>query len=186
MLATVFLSQGTPMLLAGDEGSHSQQGNNNAYCQDNETTWIDWAKMDPDMTAFTSALSRFRREAAVLRQMDFLHGATRKSDHRKDVEWRDFNGRPLNWGDATLASLSLHLRGNAESVVGQALTEEVLLAFNQSEDDLDLRLPSVGPELWVRRIETSVPEQNSTPIVGERIRVPAHSVSAFILKGTDA
>ncbi|MBO6885536.1 MAG: glycogen debranching protein GlgX [Marivita sp.] len=182
MLATVFLSQGTPMLLSGDEGGHTQNGNNNAYCQDNATTWIDWASLDPDMITFTEALSRFRRTTPILRQMDFLHGATRPTDRRKDVEWRGFDGKPLNWGDDALSSLCLHMRGNAESVAGKALTDEVFLAFNRTDDDLDLLLPSAAPDLWRREIETSESVQNSTPIVGERIRVPAHSVSAFVLK----
>lgn len=182
MLATVFLSQGTPMLLAGDEGGHTQLGNNNAYCQDNETTWINWVALDPEQIAFTAALARVRRENAVLRQMDFLHGATRETDHRKDVEWRGFDGKPLNWSDPQLAQLCLHLRGNAESVTGKALDDEAFLAVNRSDADADLLLPPTAPDLWVREIDTSEPEQTATPIVGERIVVPAHSISAFILR----
>ena len=182
MLATVFLSQGTPMLLAGDEGGHTQRGNNNAYCQDNDTTWIDWASLDPDQIAFTAALSQFRRDNPIVRQMDFLHGATRPTDRRKDVDWRGFDGKPLNWGDDTLSSLCLHLRGNAESVTGKALSDEVFLAFNRTDADLDLLLPSAAPDLWLREIDTSEAAQASTQIVAERIRVPAHSVSAFVLR----
>lgn len=182
MLATVFLSQGTPMLLAGDEGGHTQHGNNNAYCQDNETTWIDWASLDPELTDFTAALSRFRHKTPILRQMDFLHGATRETDRSKDVEWRGFDGKALNWSDNTMSSLCLLLRGNAESAAGKRLTDEVLLAFNRGDDDLDLLLPPTAPDLWVREIESSEPAQTATPIVAERICVPAHSVSAFVLK----
>lgn len=180
MLATVFLSQGTPMLLAGDEGGNSQNGNNNGYCQDNAITWIDWSVLDPDQIAFTAALSRFRRETPVLRQMDFLHGATRESDRRKDVEWCGFDGKPLNWGNETLSCLCLHLRGNAESLTGKALTEEALLAFNRSDEDRDLVLPTTGPGTWVREIETSVARQAAMAVTGDRIRVPAQSVSAFV------
>jgi len=182
MLATVFLSQGTPMLLAGDEGGHSQRGNNNAYCQDNATTWIDWASLDPDQIAFTAALSQFRRDTPILRQMDFLHGATRPTDHRKDVEWRGFDGTPLNWSNDSLSSLCLHLRGNAESVAGKATRDEVLLAFNRGSHDLDLLLPPTAQDLWVRAIDTTEAAQHPTPIDGARIRVPAQSVSAFVLR----
>lgn len=182
MLATVFLSQGTPMLLAGDEGGHSQNGNNNSYCQDTEISWINWSTLDPDQITFTAALSRFRRNTPVLRQMDFLHGATRETDRRKDVEWRGFDGKPLNWGDETLSSLCLHLRGNAESVAGKACSDEVLLAFNRSDDDLDLLVPNTPSNKWVREIETSNARQDATPVDGDHIRVPAHSVSAFVLR----
>ena len=91
MLATVMLSQGTPMLLAGDEGGNSQNGNNNAYCQDNPTSWIDWEAMDKDLVDFTAALSRFRADHPVLRQNRFLHGAER-ADGKPDVEWRAMDG----------------------------------------------------------------------------------------------
>jgi glycogen operon protein len=186
MLATVFLSQGTPMLLAGDEGGHSQRGNNNGYCQDNEITWIDWSKLDPEQIAFTAALSRVRRETPVLRQMDFLHGATRETDHRKDVEWRGFDGKALNWGDENLSSLCLHLRGNAESLTGKTLTDEVLLAFNRTDGDMDLCLPQSDEAPWLREIETSAAEQRTTTVTDKNVRVPAHSVSAFVLRtGTD-
>jgi glycogen operon protein len=97
------------------------------------------------------------------------------------VEWRGFDGKPLNWSDDTLSSLCLHLRGNAESVAGKALTDEVLLAFNRSDDDLDLLLPT-APDVWVREIDSSEPAQTATPISAERVCVPAQSVSAFVLK----
>jgi isoamylase len=184
MLATVFLSQGTPMLLAGDEGGHSQKGNNNSYCQDTALSWIDWDKLDPDLIAFTAALSRFRRAHPVLRQMDFLHGAIRPSDRKPDVEWRAFGGGPLNWRDTELASLCLHLRGNAESLSGKDLTDEVLLAFNRSDTDLSLFLPTPDNCHWVRNIDTSQMQQTLLTETGETAKVPAHSVSAFVLQDT--
>ncbi len=181
LLATVFLSQGTPMLLCGDEGGQSQSGNNNAYCQDNETTWIDWAALDPDLIAFTAALSRFRRDHPVLRQADFLHGAPRASDGRPDVIWRAFDGTPLNWRDPGLASLCLHLRGSADSQSGTAMTDEVLIAINREAWPMELDLPAAGQSVWMRRIDTTTAHQTTTPIPEGRLTLPAQSLSGFCL-----
>lgn len=180
LLATTLLSQGTPMLLAGDEGGHSKAGNNNSYCQDNEVNWIDWSALDADLIAFTAALTRFRRDHPVLRQSNFLHGATRTSDSKPDVEWRDFDGSALNWRDPGLACLCLHLRGNAETLRGAAETDEVLLAFNRTDDPQDLILPP-APRIWVREIDTSVMQQRRLILTGASIVVPPHAIAAFCL-----
>lgn len=181
LLATLFLSQGTPMLLCGDEGGHSQSGNNNAYCQDNDTTWIDWAALDPELIGFTAALSRFRRDHPVLRQPDFLHGAMRPSDGKPDVEWRGLDGTPLNWRDPGLASLALHLRGSADSARGAALGDEVFIAINREDGPMDLVLPDPGQAVWQRRIDTAAPHHGTTAIPEGRLTLPAHSLSAFCL-----
>lgn len=182
MLATVMLSQGTPMVLAGDEGGHSQGGNNNSYCQDNETSWIDWDTLDPDMIAFTAALIAFRHRHPVTRQPDFLHGATRKSDSKADVEWRSFDGGPLNWKDPDMFSLCLLLRGNAECLSGEATTDEVLIAINGEDEALDLRLPDGGGRVWTRELDTWTAHQTPLSVPERRISVPAHSLSAFSLR----
>ncbi|SHH91026.1 glycogen debranching protein GlgX [Marivita hallyeonensis] len=181
LLATVFLSQGTPMLLAGDEGGNSQQGNNNSYCQDNEISWLDWASMDAELIEFTTVLSRFRQAHPVLRQSGFLHGAIRPIDQKPDVEWQSFAGTDIDWTDPDLSSLCLHLRGNAESVIGRRVTDEVLLAFNRGEDDLELTLPDPETRAWTREIDTSEMVQSSHRLDTDRVTVPAQSVSAFVL-----
>ena len=98
------------------------------------------------------------------------------------MEWRGFDGTPLNWSNDSLSSLCLHLRGNAESVAGKATRDEVLLAFNRGSHDLDLLLPPTTHDVWVREIDTAEAAQHPTPIDGARIRVPAQSVSAFVLR----
>ena len=74
LLAALLLSQGTPMLLAGDELGHTQRGNNNAYCQDNDTTWLDWNRADAGLTAFVARLLALRREAEPLRSAPMVAG----------------------------------------------------------------------------------------------------------------
>ncbi|WON76781.1 glycogen debranching protein GlgX [Serratia sp. UGAL515B_01] len=90
LLATLLLSQGTPMLLAGDEHGHSQQGNNNAYCQDNETTWLNWAKADDSLTAYTAALIRLRQ------QIPALQGDRWWQEGDGSVQWLNVYGQPLS------------------------------------------------------------------------------------------
>ncbi|MCP3969900.1 MAG: glycogen debranching protein GlgX [Rhodobacteraceae bacterium] len=185
MLATVLLSQGTPMLLAGDEGANSQNGNNNAYCQDNATTWIDWETLDQGLIDFTAALSRFRANHPVLRQSRFLHGVAR-ADGMPDVQWRDFGGSALNWRDPGLSSLCLLLRGSAESAAGNASDDTVLLAFNREPRGLDLLLPDPGAGWrWVSEIDSAADRQLQREIIGTRATVAPASVSAFVVHPQD-
>ncbi|MEM9550622.1 MAG: glycogen debranching protein GlgX [Pseudomonadota bacterium] len=185
LLATVMLSQGTPMLLAGDEGGNSQNGNNNAYCQDNATSWIDWSTQDADLVDFTAALSQFRAAHRVLYQNRFLHGAER-ADGKPDVEWRAMDGAALNWRDPGLSSLCLILRGCAESIAGDALSDVVLLAFNREAEAQELVLPAPGHRVWWREIDTSVDRQSAIAIQSATIPVAANSVSAFVLRQRSA
>ncbi len=169
------------MLLAGDELGNSQDGNNNSFCQDNEVGWIDWASRDEDMIAFTAVLSRYRRDHPVLRQHYYLHGGVRPADQRPDIEWRDFEGADLNWRDPGLASLCLHLRGSSECARGAALTDEVFVAFNREDADVELVLPDAAPRRWRRDIDTSVAGQTPMVVGSTQVVVPRHSVSAFSL-----
>jgi glycogen operon protein len=88
MQATLFLSQGVPMLLHGDELGRTQRGNNNAYCQDNELSWVDWAGAEEDLRAFTAALITMRREHPVFRRRRFFAGRPiRGGDELRDIAW---------------------------------------------------------------------------------------------------
>ncbi|MBP0482476.1 glycogen debranching protein GlgX [Sagittula salina] len=179
MLATVLLSQGTPMILAGDEGGNTQGGNNNAYCQDNETAWLDWEAIDGNQIAFTAAVAAFRHAHPTLRQSLFLHGAER-SDGCRDVEWRAFDGSELNWRDPGLSSLCVLLRGSAECSKGDASPDTILLAFNREDADQSLHLPDIAPRRWLRAIDTSEALQQDTPIDTATVPVPWCSLSAFV------
>ncbi|WP_187428827.1 Glycogen operon protein GlgX [Roseobacter fucihabitans] len=132
MLATLFLSQGTPMLLAGDEIGNTQWGNNNAYCQDNEIAWLDWAAGDAEMADFVAMLAALRKAHRVLRQSRFLHAAQRPADGLRDVEWMDFQGHPLNWRDPNLSSLCLMLRASAEAAAHSDHNEAIFAIFHRT------------------------------------------------------
>jgi isoamylase len=134
MLATVLLSQGTPMLLAGDEVGHSQRGNNNAYCQDNAISWIDWAAGDAGFLDFTRSMIAFRRAHPILRQRLFLHARERRLDRIEDLFWRRADGDPMaqaDWDDADLRLLCAEMRTASGTPAYAAREEALFLVFNR-------------------------------------------------------
>jgi isoamylase len=177
MLATLFLSQGTPMLWAGDEIENSQSGNNNAYCQDNALGWVNWDMANTEQAAFVARLTAFRKAHPALRQTRFLHGLRRFSDGLPDVEWSDFEGEPLDWRDPHLAQICLILRGSAEAPA--SFNDTVLIAINRDDDPATLTLPSCGTgHHWQRALDTAQPSGGNSD---DLVVLAAHSVTAFII-----
>ncbi len=181
LLATLFLSQGTPMLLAGDEVGNSQGGNNNAYCQDSEIGWTDWTGHDPGLTSFVARLSAFRRDHSVLRQSHFLHGKRRAADRLPDVIWTDFKGQPLNWRDPGLSQFCVVLRASAETTLPEDDTDTVLIAFNRSGRHGHVKLPPAPDgRRWVRGIDTAHPTAAARPEPDQEL-APIQGVSVIAL-----
>src|SRR5690606_30940722 len=128
MLATLFVSHGTPMLTAGDEFGRTQQGNNNAYAQDNEITWLDWENADGELVNFVAELSRLRREHPALGTDKFLTGEER--DGLRDVTWLHPEGREMAVGDwmhpgSAVVGMFVHEGGEAMLVWFNRLGEAV-------------------------------------------------------------
>jgi isoamylase len=187
MLATLFLSQGTPMLLAGDEFANSQNGNNNAYCQDNDIGWLNWDQADTDLQAFVGVLAAFRQDHRSVRQSRFLHGATRARDGHADVNWTDFDGEPLHWRDPGLANLCLTLRCSAEAPDFEPDSDVVFIVFNRGIEDGHVILPDTPQgQYWVRAIDTDQYEQRAfCELEGNNAIVAGQSVVAFVLKAIE-
>ncbi|WP_119679257.1 glycogen debranching protein GlgX [Indioceanicola profundi] len=151
MLATLLLSQGTPMLLGGDELLRTQGGNNNAYCQDNETSWFDWtADVDgaKDMTAFVRRLTDLRRRHPVLRRQRFLHGREHSGDGVKDITWITPEGTektPEQWRNTHARCLGLLLNGRAGTHLrpdgGPAADGVLMLVLNAHHAPVPFILP---------------------------------------------
>jgi glycogen operon protein len=173
------LAQGVPMLLAGDELGHSQQGNNNAYAQDNETTWINWDRADPDLTAFVARLTALRRAHPVLRQKRFLHARPRAADGLPDVTWRRADGgvpRPEDWHDPAFRCLGVELRHAAEDG-GTGTGAEAIFAVFNSGAERDVVLPHTAPG-WRLILDTTRPA--AEPAAAQAmVAAPAHSVLLF-------
>jgi len=175
LLATLMLSQGTPMLLAGDEMGHSQGGNNNAYAQDNEVTWIDWAAGDAALTDFTARLLALRRRHGVLRQRQFLHGRAGGADGQPDVIWRRSDGGspgPGDWHDPGFRCLGVELRMARPGAFGP---DVVLAVFNAGPATV-FALP--GGVDWRLLLDTTRPAM-SPEMANAGLIVPAQSVLMF-------
>ena len=141
MLTTLFVSQGVPMLLAGDELRNSQGGNNNAYAQDNEIGWIDWTERS--QIEFISRLTAMRARLPLLRQRNFLHGGTREDGHI-DIQWFKADGQTPtddDWHDPELTALGVEIRGVAGYRSGEELTGCVFLILNVG-DETEVALPT--------------------------------------------
>jgi glycogen operon protein len=149
-LTTLFLSQGVPMLLGGDEFARTQHGNNNAYCQDNEISWFDWALEDrqEELLEFTRALIHFRAAHPVFRRTQFLTGDSPLGSGLPDSWWFRPDGRKMtrrDWGDGELRSIGLFLNGDeipARTRQGDHVSDEsFLLLFNALHEPVTFRLP---------------------------------------------
>ena len=142
LFATLLCSQGTPMLLAGDEIGHSQGGNNNAYCQDNETTWLDWAAADTALAGFVARLLALRQAHPALRQAQWLTGPQDDpEDHT--VSWLHPQGHPLgfdDWHDRDSRAIAIWLRARHEPATPRQ--PPLLLLINPHDTPQDFVLPS--------------------------------------------
>ncbi len=179
MLASLFVSQGVPMLLAGDELGNSQGGNNNAYAQDNPVGWINWETADPALVVFVARLVRLRHDHPVLRQSRFLHAKIRAQDGMRDLIWRLPSGAELStqdWHDAQARCLCAEIRGAAEGPAGQAAREAFFAIFNAG-GPLEVTLP---PGHWRQVLDTAAPEAPETPHAAPVTCVAAQSVQLFI------
>ena len=140
LLGTLFVAAGIPMLCAGDELGRSQRGNNNAYCQDNGASWIDWSLQpwQEDLVETTSWLARMRREHPALRQRHFFGGRAPHPDGTADLMWYALNGEPMTaarWDDPGNATLLTYIDGDCVE------DESFLLCFHGSAHDITVTLP---------------------------------------------
>jgi len=176
MLAALLFSTGTPMLCAGDEAGRTQQGNNNAYCQDNETSWFDWTRAarpeNVALTAFVARLIALRRAHGAVWTSFFMHGATEPLQGVQDIAWFDDQGAPIPpdaWNDSEQRTLILR---RAMSHGDDRVTILSLL-LNPTGEDRIFRLPS--PALpSVVALDTAAPESDSAVAVQDRVPVAAH------------
>jgi isoamylase len=157
-LATLLLSQGVPMLVAGDEIRRTQHGNNNAYCQDNDMSWFDWTLVEAnvDLLRFTKALIEFRKRQPTVRRRCFLHGQPTGRRGLLDVNWYDADGGEVQWdgnGKRTLICL-LAAPGPEDDPEGAA--RDLLLLINGSDQSRVLTMPTVARGAsWRLFVDTS-------------------------------
>ena len=188
MLATLLLSQGTPMILAGDELGHSQNGNNNAYCQDNETSWIDWNAADQEFLEFASRMIAFRKEHPILRQKRFLHSRERATDGMEDLFWRRADGSQMteaDWNNPALKLVAVEMRTASGTPTYASLEYAIFAVFNAG-DDISVRLPDAPDgQRWCARIETGEAVFERRKLKTEMVTIAANSVSVFELEAAE-
>jgi isoamylase len=193
MLATLLLSRGTPMLLAGDEFARTQQGNNNAYCQDNELSWIDWKGIGDDereLAEFTRKVTTLRNALPMLRRGRFLTAAYDEELGVKDVTWLTPAGDEMtqeHWEEPQARCLGILLDGRAqESGIRRLGTDAtLLLVMNAHHDVVEFTLPeAVGGRQWVCLLDTNHGEADELAefAFGHTYEVTGHSLLLFILK----
>jgi glycogen operon protein len=200
LLASLIVSQGTPMLLAGDELGHSQQGNNNAYCQDNALTRLDWASADADLTAFVALWLELRRRHPALRIANWLRGGLgdhhggatglpagrierRRTPRRPDVLWWHPDGRPLeglDWSDRGDRAMAIQLTDPRRPEAATAL-----LLIQPGDLPRAFRLP---PGQWVAvaasHTTDGAPEPGWAPDQAASVNLPARSLILMLDKLT--
>ncbi|MDB6031859.1 MAG: glycogen debranching enzyme GlgX, partial [Verrucomicrobiales bacterium] len=161
-LTTLFLSQGIPMLLGGDELGRTQQGNNNAYCEDNELSWYQWTKADPELLAFVISLIQLRKDHPVFRRRKYFMGRSIRGEKMCDIGWFRPDGNEMSdedWQAGDPKSIAIFLNGRglgAIDVTGEPLKDDSFyIVFNAHHQPLDFTLPdSIIPQ-WYLVLDTS-------------------------------
>lgn len=176
MLATLFLSLGTPMLTAGDEFGRTQNGNNNAYAQDNATIWLDWAKADEALAEFVAGLVRFRADHVLLTENRFLTGRAEGGAPFPDAQWLRADGAAMTDGNWTAADFVALTRAPA-----QGSGARLHLAFNRRDSAVAMTLPSPRAGLrWSLAIDSDAGFVGSRAIESNRLDVAARSAVALM------
>ncbi|CAM2064596.1 Glycogen debranching protein GlgX [Sulfidibacter corallicola] len=197
MLASIMVSQGTPMILAGDELSRTQGGNNNAYCQDNETSWMNWnfrSQENREFLAFVKRLIRLRKEHPVLRRDYYMHGSYQSLvTGFADIQWVNPSGGLMSedcWHSENACCFGLLYAGDVHRHQGQVadlpLDDTLLILFNANQTDTTFLLPKPKTgSLWLCLLNTAEPEMPEGELqikVGEAYKLPYRSVSVFALE----
>ncbi|AXQ54021.1 MULTISPECIES: glycogen debranching protein GlgX [Streptomyces] len=204
-VATLMLSQGVPMLSHGDEFARTQRGNNNAYCQDSEVSWVHWPEQgdgtarpqEPEdgqsLLDFTRAMVWLRRDHPVFRRRRFFHGRPVQGTHDdlSDIAWYTPEGEEMtqrDWDSAQARALTVFLNGNAISEPGprgeSIHDDSFLLMFNASPEPLEFLVPTGLGQEWQAVVETAAPEgarPGDGPKVkaGQRLTLPDRSLTVL-------
>jgi glycogen operon protein len=194
LMATLILSQGVPMICGGDEIGRTQRGNNNAYCQDSELSWISWDLTDTQRAfyEFTARLVSYRRSNPVLRRQHFFFGRPIRGDAVKDIAWLDPSGREMSdraWHEQKVDCIGVRLDGESLDEVdrrGRPLRgDSLLILLNAHHEAVPFKLSAfVRRPIWECLIDTAVPAREGRKYRGaSRFDLQGRSVVLFRLIG---
>ena len=191
MLATLLLSQGTPMLVAGDEFGRTQRGNNNGYCQDNEISWLDWelAVKGKSLIRFVQYLAGLRHKYPILHRSRFLTGAYDQELEIKDLTWINAAGSEMTaqeWSDPKMKCFGMLIDGRARpSGIRQRGTEAAMfLVLNSYHDLVECTLPDCpGGQAWKLLVDTNIVDRDLTyqGKPGDKYGVTGRSLLLFVM-----
>ncbi|RVW05671.1 glycogen debranching protein GlgX [Rhodococcus xishaensis] len=188
ILATLLLSQGTPMLAHGDEMGRTQYGNNNAYCQDSPLSWMDWSlrESNEDLLAFTRRATALRAAHPVFRRRRFFAGRPIRGEHRRDIAWLTPSGKEMtteDWDGGFGRGLVVYLGGDAipepDRRGNRVVDDSFLLLFNAHDEDLDFTVPLDDTDTrWVGVLDTDSPTgaTDLATVSDETVSVPSRSL----------
>jgi isoamylase len=191
-LTTLFLSQGVPMLVGGDEIGRTQHGNNNAYCQDNEISWFDWESMDDGLMAFVTRIIQFRREHPVFQRRRWFVGRALHGEEVSDIGWFKADGTQMtdaDWQSSFARSVGVFLNGEGIPTPdhrGEPIVDDSFyILFNAHYETMTFTLPQCQwGERWERVIDTNEPvpdlREHREHAAGEP--VPVHAYSLMVLR----
>lgn len=190
MLITLFLSQGIPMLVAGDEIGRKQRGNNNAYCQDNEISWINWIEADIKLLKFVKELITFRKEHPVFCRRKWFQGRPVKGRGLEDISWFLPEGTEMtddHWQHDFAKSLGVYLNGrgiHTTTLKGKRVIDDSFyVIFNAHYEELDFKLPPCHyGKKWVTVLDSSMSKIETAESFGPEDTVRAQSRSVVVLK----
>jgi glycogen operon protein len=187
MLATVFFSAGTPMLLAGDEMDRTQRGNNNAYCQDNETSWIDWSRAatadGEALIRYTARLARLRHRLCPLRPPRFPHGRSEPAPGLSDTQWFGQDGQPMTpdaWRDPIAKTFAMLRADGAAGDGADRGVDTVLLMINADSADQPFTLPATVQN-WTLVLDSANPDEDERMLEEDEVVVPVSARSVMLL-----
>lgn len=193
LLATLLLSQGVPMLYAGDELGHTQNGNNNTYCQDNELTWLNW-DLDEDQQGFLDFVRKATllwRTQPVFQRRRFFQGRSIRGSDIKDISWFDPSGNEMSdeaWSAGFVRCLGVRLAGDligdlddrGDLIVGETL----LILLNAHHEAIPFTMPATKTEhRWERVLDTAEPAGNAVSFIeGEEYQIQGRSLTVFRIR----
>lgn len=192
IMTTIFLSQGVPMLLAGDEFGRTQQGNNNAYCQDNDLSWLQWDDHDSDLFDFTKRVISLRAKHPIFRRRHFFDGEAGLDGDLADIGWFTPEGAAMahsNWERPLQRSIAVFLNGEglpSQGERGERITDaSFLVLFNANDVERRFSIPpELAERIWHLELDSSDNKTSGAPVMGS-LSVPSWSV-VVLQEGDDS